>query len=228
MKPHQPATTIFGLIRHAETLWNREKRIQGHLDSPLTAAGEENALGWGARLASGGWDRVVASDLGRAAATAECVNRSLALPLALEPLLREQDWGMWSGRTVDDLLREIPDLTARYADAGWDFCPPGGESRDAVRRRGVGALRRAAARWPGERILVVTHAGTIRCLVNGLTGRRFLPSEPPILRAGHLHRLVHGADGLRVERLNAVDLEGRRRSGPLGDEADFITDDAKS
>ncbi len=218
--------TRFGLIRHAETLWNREKRIQGHRDSPLTPAGEKKALRWGARLAAEGWDRVIASDLGRAAATAERVNRALGLPLGRDRRLREQDWGAWSGKRVDDLLQEVPDLAGRYTHLGWRFCPPGGESREAVCRRGAEALCRAAGRWPGGRILVVTHAGMIRCLVNGLLGRSFLPGEPPLLMSGHLHRLVHARGVLGVERLNALDLEGRPPAEPPADEADFITADA--
>jgi probable phosphoglycerate mutase len=142
-------------------------------------------------------------------------------------MLREQDWGAWAGRRVEDLLREIPDLAARYATAGWNFHPPDGESRESVRRRSVDALCRAAARRPGEKILVVTHAGTIRCLINGLMGRRFLPSDPPILWSGFLHRLLHERESLRVDRLNAVDLDARRPARPPTDEADFITIDVK-
>ena len=218
-------TTHFGIMRHAETFWNREKRIQGHLDSPLTPEGEKKAAGWGRQLKSEGWDRVVASDLGRARATAHLVNRVLGLSLHLDSMLREQDWGAWSGRRVEELLHDIPDLAARYANAGWNFQPPAGETRASVRRRAFAALCRAAERWPGDKILVVTHAGTIRCLINGLTGRRFLPSEPPILWSGYLHCLLHEGEALRVERLNAVALDAARPPRPPTEEADFITMD---
>ena len=62
----QNKITRFGLIRHAQTIWNREKKIQGHSDSPLTADGEKQALSWGQALAQFPWSRILASDAGRA------------------------------------------------------------------------------------------------------------------------------------------------------------------
>lgn len=219
--------TRFGLMRHAETEWNREKRIQGHLDSRLTAEGERRAAAWGERLRDEGWDRLLASDLGRALSTARRINRVLDLPLDTDPGLREQNWGRWAGRTVPDLIARIPDLAARYGNAGWTFRPPGGESRAAVRDRGRQALCAAARRWPGRRILVVTHAGMIRCLVNGLLGRAFLPGEPPLLWSGYLHRLHCRGGELQIDRLNAVRLEPLPDKTAPAQEADFITADAE-
>jgi broad specificity phosphatase PhoE len=215
--------TRFGLMRHGETEWNQEKRIQGHLDSRLTDRGRQRAVQWGERLRPQGWDRLLASDLGRAVATARCINRTLELPLETDPGLREQHWGRWSGRTVADLLDEIPDLAQRYGSAGWAFCPPGGESRAAVCERARQALCAAAERWPGQRVLVVSHAGMIRCLINGLLGRAFLPEEPPLLWSGHLHRLVSRPGRLCVEQLNAVCLDEPREKTSPAQEADFIT-----
>ena len=63
--------TRFGLIRHAQTVWNREKKIQGHSDSPLTADGENQAGRWGMILQQYSWDRILASDTGRALETAK-------------------------------------------------------------------------------------------------------------------------------------------------------------
>ena len=228
-----PGPTTFGLMRHAETEWNRVKRIQGHLDSRLTDEGRERALRWGRCLGSESWDRILASDLGRAVSTAREVNRALGLSVATDDRLREQDWGEWSGRTVPDLVQEIPDLMERYGSAGWAFCPPGGETRAAVCERGREALCAAAARWPGQRILVVAHAGMIRILINGLLGRAFLPDEPQILLSGHLHRLVVDQSGLRADQLNAVDLNNPTDPGDPASasaapqEADFITMDNK-
>jgi len=216
-------TTRFGLIRHAETEWNREKRIQGHLDSRLTTDGERRAVAWGERLRSERWDRLLVSDLGRAVSTARRINQVLDLPLDTDPGLREQHWGRWAGRTVPDLMTQIPDLAARYGDAGWAFRPPEGESRAAVRDRGRQALCTAARRWPGQRILVVTHAGMIRCLINGLLGRAFLPEEPSLLWSGHLHRLDCRGGDLQVDRLNAVRLESSPEKADPAQEADFIT-----
>ena len=70
----QDKITRFGLIRHAQTLWNLEKKIQGHSDSPLTAAGERQAARWGQLLKPCAWDRIIASDAGRAHQTAKLIN----------------------------------------------------------------------------------------------------------------------------------------------------------
>ena len=64
----------------------------------------------------------------------------------------------------------------------------------------------ASLSWPGEKILVVTHEGMIKCLVYRLAERHFFPSEPPLLRRGHLHRLLHGRNGMEIEELNAMQL----------------------
>ena len=74
--------TTFGLIRHARTVWNRERRIQGWSDSPLTPEGERQAELWGAHLQATPWTLILASDTGRAQATARIINRRLDLPPA--------------------------------------------------------------------------------------------------------------------------------------------------
>jgi broad specificity phosphatase PhoE len=199
-------TTRFGLMRHAETVWNREKRIQGHLDSRLTAAGRRQAESWGHLLKACRWDRCICSDLARAWATATIVNRFLNAPITREAGLREQDWGRWSGRSIVQLEREVPDLLTHLTMQGWQFRPPGGENRNSVWERGQGVLKAAAGKWPGTTILVVTHEGLIKCLIYRLLQRRFLPTEPRILKPDHLHWLVCGRDQLEIEKINAVNL----------------------
>ncbi len=78
----------FGLIRHAQTIWNREKKIQGHSDSPLTADGERQASSWGQILLRYSWDRILASDAGRALTTGERINAFLKIPGTTQPVLR--------------------------------------------------------------------------------------------------------------------------------------------
>ncbi len=203
--------TRFGLIRHAETLWNREKRIQGHLDSELTPAGRRHARAMGDRLKTFPWNRCICSDLARARATAALVNGFLGVPITSEAGLREQSWGGWSGRTLAQIKDELPQRMNGLSADGWRFCPPGGEDRIGVWERGRRALTAAARKWPGATILVVTHEGLIRCLVYRLLQRRFLPTEPPILKPAHLHWLVCRQGTLAIEEINALDLS---RPGP--------------
>ena len=196
----------FGLIRHAQTVWNREKKIQGHSDSPLTDAGIVQATRWGRILEQFSWNRLLASDTGRALATAEIIGAYLKIPMTGDPRLREQDWGRWAGKTIAQLKAEQPLELAEQTNAGWNFRPPGGEDRRSVLARSQAALQEAFDRWPGENILVVTHEGVIKCLVYHLSGRQFLPSEPPLLKSYQLHRLILDRDGFRLEAANALAL----------------------
>jgi probable phosphoglycerate mutase len=193
-------------MRHAETVWNRQKRIQGQSDSPLTAAGKRQAIRWGQQLKDFAWDRLLASDTGRAVQTAENINAALKIPLTTDARLREQDWGQWIGKTVAQIKRVHPGLLVELERAGWNFCPPGGETRIALLERSRAALTDAAAQWPSTRILVVTHEGVMKSLIYYLCDRQFLPCEPAIIESGRLHWLMQTQAGLRLEKINALAL----------------------
>ena len=196
--------TRFGLIRHAQTLWNLGKRIQGQSDSPLTADGVHQATRWGKLLKPFAWDRILASDTGRAHETAKLINGSLNILMTTDGRLREQDWGQWAGKTIVQLKTEIAQELKDQENAGWTFCPPGGEDRKAVQKRSQKALLEAAAQWPGSNILVVTHEGVIKSLIYHLCDRKFIATEPAIIKKHQLHRLAHDQNGLRIEDLNAL------------------------
>lgn len=200
------SVTHFGLLRHAMTEWNRERRIQGQTDTPLSPQGECQAGRWGQVLKAYRWDRIFASDARRARETAARINTVLGVPMNSDPRLREQDWGEWTGKTISQLEQEAPLLLAQQEQAGWNFFPPGGEDRLAVRDRSLKAIAGACAKWGGERILVVTHEGVIKCLLYDLCGRRFLPGEPAMIHPRSLHWLMHDRQGLRIENINAVTL----------------------
>ena len=156
--------TRFGLIRHAETEWNKEKRIQGHSDSPLTAEGKASANQWGSILKTFPINRIISSDLGRVIETAKTINRHLKLPIIEEMRLREQYWGQWEGLSIPEI--ENTEEFIKGKSSGWDFCPLDGESRLEVWRRSHEALIQAADTWSGDTVLVVTHEGVIRCPVS--------------------------------------------------------------
>jgi broad specificity phosphatase PhoE len=139
-------TTLL-LVRHGETDWNAERRWQGHADVPLNERGREQALGLAEELANEPVAAIYASDLSRARETAEIVAMQLGVPVALDADLREIDVGTREGLTWPE-TRERTD---------WD-----GEPHEMHAKRILGALRRIAARHHGERVLVVTHGGSIR------------------------------------------------------------------
>jgi broad specificity phosphatase PhoE len=192
--------TRFALLRHAETEWNREKRIQGQQDAPLTFDGRQQAQRWGRALAQYELDYMITSDLGRAKFTASLINQNLDLPHSEEPRLREQDWGRWAGFYFRELLR-VKELRAQERK-GWHFRPLEGESRLEVFERSRQALVDAANRLKGKRVLIVTHGGVIKCLLYQLSHRDFLPEEPPLLEPYCLHWLSYDGRDFHIDRLN--------------------------
>ncbi len=198
--------TRFGLVRHAENIWNREKRIQGQSDSALTDKGKQDADNWGRRLSRFSWDRILMSDSGRALETAARINNHLQVPIESDPRLREQDWGRWTGRRITQIETEVSSLLQEEQMRGWKFCPPGGEDRLGVWHRSHGALIEAANRWRGDTILIVSHEGVIKSLIYHLAGRRFLPDEPALIKSYNLHWLIFSNNVLRIEAVNALAL----------------------
>lgn len=204
-----PTPTRFALIRHATTLWNRKKRIQGIEDSPLSATGLRMATSWGRQLSHLSFDRILASDLGRARQTAERINTTLGVRITTTAELREMDWGRWTGRTFKQIKAEIGDRLSAMERLGWDFAPPGGENRRAVLARARRALSEAAETWPGQTILVISHEGVIKTLVYGAYQRSYLPTEPRILKSDYLHWFESLAGDLSLTSLNAMDLNAQ-------------------
>lgn len=202
-QPGGTAVTRFGLIRHAETVWNRERRVQGQLDSPLTPEGEQQAERWGRALQSISWSRILASDSGRAATTAAIINAQLNLAMETDPRLRELDWGRWSTRTISGIRAEDQRAVAAQEAAGWEFRPPGGESRRQQLERSRQALIAAADRWPGDCILVVTHEGVIKSLAHDLYGRAYPAAAAVCLQPYHLHWLTVVGGHMALAELNA-------------------------
>jgi broad specificity phosphatase PhoE len=202
----EETNTRFGLIRHAETVWNQESRIQGHRDSPLTDGGKMEADGWGRLLKGIAWGRIFGSDLGRAVDTAAIINHHLKIPFEADPRLREQDWGEWTAKAAAEIEHEELAKLDEDKRFGWQFCPPGGEDRISVWQRSRNGLVDAAHKWPGETILVVTHEGVIKSLVYRLAEYKFSPDEPALIESRHLHWLSINHGELQIHQLNALQL----------------------
>jgi broad specificity phosphatase PhoE len=200
--------TRFGLIRHGKTRWNLEKRIQGSSNTCLCPEGIGQVAKWGKILKNAEtWDRIVVSGLCRTWETAEIINKELNLPIEKDKRLNEQDWGLWNGKTYQDLVSEQPKDVERQMVSGWRFCPPGGEDRLTVWKRSLNAFHDMAARRPGQKILVISHGGVLRALIYGTLNRNFLPDEPSLIKPYHLHILTWESNGLGIEAINAVCLD---------------------
>ena len=162
------------LVRHGETVWNTQGRIQGTGDSPLTENGvaQAEALAW--RLHRSGRCPITAcyaSPLGRAHHTAQILtSNGLALPVTLEPDLAERNYGVLEGLSPEEKLARFPEVVAEDEAGGEDYAPPGGESRAMVRTRALRALAKIASRHPGERILIVTHGAVLGIVARSVWG----------------------------------------------------------
>jgi probable phosphoglycerate mutase len=156
-----PTTEII-FIRHGETEWNRENRFQGGTDIHLNEQGHEQARRVARRLAGLPVAALYCSDLTRARQTAEPIARALGLSLSVEPALRERSYGIFEGRTHEDMVREFPDIyeSWRLRDARYAI-PGGGESLFALRERVFGQMEQLARRHAGQLVAAVTHGGVL-------------------------------------------------------------------
>ena len=199
---NQSNITRFGLVRHAQTIWNREKKIQGQKDTPLTSNGKTQALRWGQALKQFSWDRILASDIGRAWETAKIINQALSLSLQTDSRLREQDWGEWEGLRRAEIELSHTHVLEEQVKRGWEFRPPNGESRKEVLERVRSALAEVGSRYGGEQILVICHQGVIKALVYELENRKFRPEEPKLIDKNSLQLLSWNDDGFSAKTYN--------------------------
>lgn len=187
--------TLITLVRHGQTDWNLARRIQGTTDIPLNETGRADALAAAALLADGSHHAVYSSPLVRARETAQIIAAELDLPEpVLVPDMRERDFGAGEGMLVADYLRT-------YGD--WLSEVPGSESLAQVAERALAALdlvardaRRRSAPI-AESIVVVTHGGVIRALMNHVSGGT-LPREGEALRNGSAYRFEAAPGSLRL------------------------------
>lgn len=180
--------------------------------------------------------RIVSSDLGRAIKTAKIINQRLQVPFSISEGMKEMDWGEWSGSVYKEIRKAATKAVRRQVHLCWKFTPPGGESRIEVVMRGLNALESIAndgrvsaststnhgigngqgtpCPYGGQnknktmRILIVTHGGVIRCLINYFLGRSFMWNEPEVMKPYHLHRFLYDHDQgiVTLGRENALAL----------------------
>ncbi len=154
------------LLRHGETEWNREGRMQGHLDSPLTARGQDQArrVGEALRPLVDESFAMVSSPLGRCRSTAAIVSAALGRDPAAcgtDDRLMEMTWGEWNGLTLDEIEKRDPGELARRRREHWTYPPPGGESYEMLSARVAPWVDGLAA---DARLVVVAHGALGRVL----------------------------------------------------------------
>lgn len=153
--------TILWLIRHGETSWNAEGRVQGQTDVPLSEVGHAQARAVAAALSGNGFDALYSSDLQRVMQTAQPAAQALGLPIRVEPLLRERHYGMFETLTYVEAKLRFPAEYRRFKAHDPEFDFGGGEGLRAFFERTVRCLGDIAARHVEEEVLVFTHGGVL-------------------------------------------------------------------
>lgn len=182
--------TLLYLVRHGETDWNLQRRIQGSSDIPLNATGRRQAAHTGTLLARRSWDAIYTSPLSRAAETASIIAEHLGLgEPQLLPAVVERNYGEAEGMTGAQIDRHWPGRAP----------VPGQESRAAVTRRVTQALRRLTRERPDEHLIVTTHGGVIRSML--IAAKADAHRHAPITN-GSVHSFRFVADALRLVTFN--------------------------
>lgn len=191
--------TTFALVRHGQTDWNAQRRLQGSTDIPLNDVGRGQARDAVALLSEGMWDAIVSSPLSRAAETADLIAAGLGLTVTRRvPELTERSFGPAEG------LQAGPELEALRIPGGFR----GAEGDDEAANRGLAALEGLAGEFPGGRVLVVAHGTLLRVSLSRAIGRTLDSIENAALNLAHHHPV----DGWQLEYFNGervlADVQG--------------------
>jgi len=181
--------TTFALVRHGQTDWNAERRLQGATDIPLNDVGRGQARDAVAVLAPYEWDAIVSSPLSRAAETADLIAAGLGLSVSRRvPELTERSFGPAEG------MQAGPELDALRVPGGFK----GAESEDEAADRGLAALEALAEEFRGQRLLVVTHGTLLRVSLSRAIGQTLASVDNAVLNLAHHHAI----DGWKLEYFN--------------------------
>ena len=194
--------TYIGLLRHGQTDWNIDFRLQGITDTNLNPTGIAQANAVGELLQAADWDVFLTSPLTRAKDTAAIVSERTGLVGAtIEPLLLERSFGAAEGLTHEEWKEAYPN----HAPV------PGGESLDELADRAWTLLDALAERYAGQRVLAVSHGALIRKLLN-LASSGELPREGERLGNASLNVIAHNENGWRIHKYLLPTYDGL----PLG------------
>jgi probable phosphoglycerate mutase len=192
------ATRIIA-IRHGETAWNVDSRIQGQLDVGLNDKGRQQARRVGEALSGEPISAVYSSDLGRAHETAQSIAEAAGIPVVPKEGLRERGFGMFEGKTFDEIHQTWPEHAQNWRRRIPEWKPPeGGESLLELRERVTRTMTELAARHPGEQIVVVAHGGVLDALYRLATGQEVNSPRTWELPNGAINRLLWTPEGFTL------------------------------
>jgi 2,3-bisphosphoglycerate-dependent phosphoglycerate mutase len=186
---HTEPTRVLAM-RHGETAWNVDTRIQGKLNIGLNEKGRNQAERLGAALALEPITAIYSSDLWRAYDTALAISRAIGVPVVTDEGLRERGFGVFEGKTYAEIAERWPELALRWRQRDPDFHPEGGESLTQFRDRILTASQALAARHPGEQIAMVAHGGVMDVLYRAATGQSIQATRTWALGNAVINRLL--------------------------------------
>ena len=185
-------------VRHGETAWNRDTRIQGHTDIDLNDHGRWQAGRLAQALREEPIAAFYASDLARARETAQAVARLHGATVQTHTGLRERSFGQFEGHTWTELETHHPAEATAWRQRVPDFAPPGGESLLQLQARVVAAVSELAARHPGEQVLMVAHGGVLDILYRAATRLDLQAPRSWTMTNTAINRLLWTPEGLSL------------------------------
>ena len=191
------ATRIIA-IRHGETAWNVDTRLQGHLDIALNSKGLWQAEQAARALTDEPIAAIYASDLLRAWHTASAIAQTTGAPLVASKDLRERSFGSFEGKTYAEIEAQWPDASERWRKREPDWAPPGGESLLALRLRINSTVAAMAAQHLGGQIVLVAHGGVMDVLYRLATGQDLQAPRTWHLGNAAINRLLWTTEGLTL------------------------------
>ncbi len=186
-------------VRHGETAWNVDTRIQGQLDIPLNDRGRWQAQRLAAALADEGVSALYSSDLLRAYQTAQAIGEACGLPVVTDAALRERGFGAFEGYTYKEIEARWPEQAERWRKRDPDFSPGDtGESLHVFFERCVKVATRLAAAHLGQTIALVAHGGVMDCLYRAASRLDLQAARSWQLGNASINRLLYTPEGFTL------------------------------
>jgi probable phosphoglycerate mutase len=186
------------IVRHGETVWNAEGRVQGQLDIPLSDVGLAQARALALALAAESFSAIYSSDLTRAWQTAQPSADRLGLGVSLDPNLRERHYGVFQNMTYAEARERMPEDYARFRARDPDYDFANGESLARFNERTLACVRSLINKHEGENLLVFTHGGVLEMIYRHATGRGLSTARDFEIPNAAFNRIEIGAQGWSV------------------------------
>lgn len=158
------------LIRHGETDWNSQQRMQGHSNSDLSEVGRGQIQALGELMKNVSFDHIYSSDSLRTSQTAEAITQYSGHTLQFDQRIREKNLGVFEGLTSTEAKERHPEIYRLFKTAGANYVIDEGESTQQLLERALEFIEEIRLRHPQERVVMVTHGGVVRVLMKHALG----------------------------------------------------------